>query len=225
MNGLALKVTFNDGGAAWAGALGFDGPCFDATMRANVAGTRRGRWCSTEGNPCHAYVGRGCQGPRPVGEVCNESRLFRSHPWLFGGGGYHSGPKVGEWMPIRRASKGDLIVLTTVPPGMAASERVIFGCYRLGEPLTEPHPELGYYLQSDGTLEVKLNDDEATALPFWRFYTNQDGSKLWGSGLHRYLSEGQTAAILGAMARQMGERPERGRILEVLADRACWNQP
>ncbi len=215
MKGVVLKVTYNNGGADGR-LFGFRDICSNAVMEMNV-GKGGGRFCSTE-SPCRSFVDGGFQGNRPAPPVCYESELFARTPWKFGGGMFMSGPKKGQWKPLRRLDTGDIVFLSTRRPDTKEAERLFFGCFRLAKP---PYLDsnLGWVLESDQTMEIRLPDDVAMGMYFWHFYRNRDGSVAWGSQLHRHLSETQTIDILQCLVNGLGDYPEKDVLLLALGER------
>ena len=116
MNGVALKVTYNDGGAN-GGLFGYRGVCSNRIIFDNVQ-TRRMTNCSAEDHPCRKFVDGGLRGRRPNPDAphCYESVLFAEKHRRFWCGMYHHGPKEGEPIPIRGVEAGDIAFLTTILP-------------------------------------------------------------------------------------------------------------
>lgn len=200
MRGFALKVTYNDGGCG-SGRFGFRGTCSDEAMVTNIV-TRKMTNCSAEGGACRTYLEGGFVGPRPKAPLCCEAYLLRSRPWRFGCGYYHRGPKQGTPIPIVGIQPGDIAFLTTVLPEDDNSQRLVFGCYRVGKfHLVDGE---GYAVESDGTMEVLLDADVARGLRFFDHFSNSNGVDKWGSGLVRYFEDDQTDRLLSKMVRLLG---------------------
>jgi len=127
-NGLAFKVTYNDGGAS-GGLIGYRGVCSEHIIVRNVEVDGR-TWCGNPSSKCRQYCDGGRKGPRPKVEddVCYESELLSRKPFKFWTGTYLSGQRQGEPIPIarERVSTGDIVLLWTgtdemdelVPPGL-----------------------------------------------------------------------------------------------------------
>lgn len=197
MQGIAFKVTYNDGGATPGGLIGYQGVCSNAAILENVR-TRKMTNCSREDGPCRKFVDGNFAGPKPtlLGREpwCYESTLLSRRPWRFGAGIYHHGPKEGQLIPMRQASIGDIVFLTTAKPGAPEADRFVFATFRIGE--ISDDAEWGTVVESDGTMDVRIPDEIAPLNRFWNYYRNADGSEVWGTGLFRYLSENVTGEIL-----------------------------
>ncbi len=216
MKGIALKVTYNDGGAGGSLFGGFRDVCSNRNMYVNVR-ERRAANCSREDGPCRDFVDTGLVGRRPTSGRCYEQYLFDRQPMEFGCGMYHHGPRTGEPIPVKGVGAGDVAFLTTLLPGKQQHERVVFGCFRLaGEP--ELRDDWGYSLVSDGTMDVQLPDDIAVQLGFWRYFQNTDGSKKWATGLFRHLNEEQTDNLLADLLGLLGDHEERDVLLRALGE-------
>lgn len=210
MKGIALKVTYNDGGADNS-LFGFNGTCSNTTIYENVA-VRKMTNCSAEGKPCRDFVERGLKGRRPLETYCYERHLFAKKRLKFGCGMYHNGQKAGTAIPVSGINAGDIAFLTTVLPGTRGDERIVFGCFRIAH---EPRirDNWGYMIESDGTMDVRIPESVARQMSFWRFYENKDDSTKWASGLFRKLDEDQTVALLGDLLARLGDAPERDKLL------------
>lgn len=213
MNGIALKVTYNDGGADGS-LFGFRGTCSNQNMLVNVR-DRQMTNCSDEGKPCREFVDANFQGRRPVETYCYERHLFAKKRFEFGCGMYHHGPNTGKPIPVSGVCKGDIAFLTTLLPARAGHERIVFGCFRLAR---EPRfrEDWGYMLESDGTMDLQLPDDVAVQMNFWRYFKNRDGSTTWATGLFRKLDEKQTDALLGDLLGLLGDHPQRDVLLSAV---------
>jgi len=130
---------------------------------------------------------------------------------------FMSGPKKGQWKPLRGLDTGDIVFLSTRRPDTEEAERLFFGCFRLATP---PYldQDLGWVLESDRTMEVRLPDDVALGMYFWHFYRNKDGSVAWGSQLHRHLAESQTNDILQCLVNALDDHPEKDVLLLALGE-------
>lgn len=224
MAGVALKVTYNDGGPGTS-RFGYCGICTNPTMLYNVKLKKRPN-CKAAESPCRQYVDNQFKGRRPTNRSlhCYESRMLANTPLTFGFGLYHRGQKIGQPMPVQGVAPGDMAFLTTKFPEAREEERVVFGCFRVAkEPFFEEG--WGYVLQSDGTIDLVFPDDVASRILFWNYCTNKDGSTRWDSGLHRHLKDTATADLLSdaflllegtdereTIASALGEVPKRRNI-------------
>lgn len=225
--GLALKVNYNDGGAS-GGLIGYRGVCTDRIMVQNVEVEER-PWCSNPENQCRQYCDRGRKGRRPrvpaaggradrQWPVCYESELLDRSPFKFWTGTYHSGRHDGEPIPIRfgKVAVGDIALLTTIPPGLSEQDRIVFACYMVGKSGAD---ELGNYIESDGEMDIVLPDHIARECRYWDYQApNKDGSRWWGSGLHRFLDEERTARLVTDLLFELGDAPERDLLVDALGD-------
>ena len=213
--GIAFKVTYNDGGAQ-GGMIGYRGVCSDRIMVQNVEVDRK-VWCSNAENQCRRYCDAGRKGPRPR-VPCYESELLRRKPMRFRTGVYHTGQREGEPIPIDvdKVGKGKIALLTTVPPERAEKDRIVFGCYRVGEVGTDDD---GHFVESDGTMDVVVPEDIAMECRYWDYQqANRDGSRFWGSGLFRYLDDDAVQRFVEDMIFRLGDGSERDVIVRALGE-------
>ena len=211
---VALKVTFNDGGADEGGLIGYRGVCSPRTMLHNVKEKKRVNCCREDGL-CRKFVDGGLVGKKPTlankTPWCYESTLLKDGaPWRFGSGKYHNGPRTGEAMAITGLQEGDFAFLTTVAPGADESQRFVFALYRVG--LIDPDDEWGNFITSDQLMEHKLPDSVARSLLYWDYNANRSGGPLWGSGLFRYLGEAATNRLLADFMGLLGNTSDRDRL-------------
>ncbi len=178
MKGIAFKVTYNDGGAGGS-LFGFNGVCSDENIMVNVR-QRKMTNCSDPDGPCRKFSDANFTGKRPADPPCYESTMFSVDRLSFGFGMYHHGPKAGQRIPVNGVQAGDIAFLTTLLPGKEQHERVVFGCFRIaGEPKLDKWD--GFTVESDGTMDVRLPDDVAVQMNFWRYFQNKDGSRKWAT--------------------------------------------
>lgn len=213
MKGVALKVTYNDGGVVDS-SFGFNGTCSDRNMWVNVRERRMTNCCDPDG-PCRKFADGNFVGPRPVNPPCYESTLFARKAFRFGCGVYHHGPRAGKIIPVNGVQEGDIAFLTTLLPGKGQHERIVFGCFRVGK-VPEVDAWDGHVVESDGTMDIRLPDDVAGQMNFWRYFTNRDGSQNWKTGLFRYVDPGSTDRLLGDLLSLLGDYPQRDVLLNAL---------
>lgn len=218
MKAVAFKATYNDGGAG-AGLVGYRGVCSDRTILENVL-TRKMTNCSDPHTPCRSFADGNFTGRRPtlspnMAPWCYEATLFTRKPFRFGGGYFHHGEKKGMPIPMTGVEPGDIAFLTTLPPGGKQADRFIFGCFRVG-PEVFLDGGCGYIAESDGTMDIRIPDDVARRLNFWRYFQNKDGSHLWKTGLFRYLQPDNTEVLLTDLINLLGDREERDILLRAL---------
>ena len=208
MKGVAFKVNYNDGGAN-GGLIGYRGVCSDRIIVQNVKIDPR-PWCSNKGCDCRIYCDNDLLGPRPTGQPCYESALL-GPPFRFGAGFFHAGERAETPMRINGVDPGDIAFLTTILPGGEQEDRIIFGCYRVKE--ISGDDDQGYFVESDETMDIRLPDDVARDCFYWDYQRpNSDGSKKWGSGLHRYLDEECTRKLIEDLLWRLGDDPGRDRL-------------
>ena len=216
-HGLAFKVTYNDGGAC-GGLIGYRGVCSEQIIVRNVEVDRR-TWCSDPNNECRQYCDSGRVGRRPKVGVCYESELLSRKPFKFWTGIYRTGQRAGEPIPIdaEKLAKGDIVLLTTRAPERPEQDRIIFGCYRVGNVGIDD--ERGNYVESDGTMDLVLPDDIARQCRYWAYQRrNRDGSTSWGAGLFRYLDRECTARFIEDLVHRLGDSSERDTLVRALGD-------
>lgn len=224
-NGLAFKVTYNDGGAR-GGLIGYRGVCSDRIIVQNVEVDKR-TWCSDPDNKCRQYCDRGRNGPRPRvpppdrqvhDGVCYESQLLARRPFKFWTGTYQSGRRRGKPIPINfeRVAKGDIVLLTTVAPQRTERDRIVFACYRVGQ---FGKDEWGYYIESDSTMDLVLPEGLAMDCRYWDYQSpNRNGSVFWGSGLFRFLDRDSTKRFIDELVFRLGDTSERDMLVHTLGN-------
>lgn len=105
-------------------------------------------------------------------------------------------------MHLSAVQKNSLAVLTTREPGTVSDEsRLIFAVFLVGEPYEGDNRQTGY-VASDSKWKIELTPEEARQMLFWNYYVNPNAPLriVFGSGLHRYLSDEQAAQILRDIA-------------------------
>ncbi len=182
---VAVKCTYNNGGEG--GFVGFNGTCSEDIIKEN---TRNHVWCSQPECLCTQYVNEGFRGERPQ-YPCLESTLFKD--WQFGAGTYHTGKRRGQPKKAH-LDKGGICFLTTRFPGDKEEDRKIIGLYRIGKVTSFEDEETKFF--ADKTNRIRLPLEEAKQLFFWDYYSINSDKPLWGSGLLRYLDDGQVKKIL-----------------------------
>ena len=224
-NGLAFKVTYNDG-LANGGLVGYRGVCSDRIIHNNVRVEPK-VWCSSPHNECRQYCDNDQNGPRPKANSktspCYESRLLARRPFKFWTGHYHSGPRLGEPIPINvdRVAVGDVVLLTTRTPERSEKDRIVFACYRVGK---VDEDETGIYVESDGSMEILLPDQIAMNCRYWDYQRlNKNGSIAWGSGLFRYLDSNATTRFLNGLKFELGDSDDRDKIVRSFGDYVEFN--
>jgi len=182
---VAVKCTYNNGGEG--DLVGFYGTCSEEIIKNNV---RSHIWCSQPECLCRQYFESGLLDKRPI-DPCLESTLFKE--WWFGAGAFHTGKKSGQ--PIKaRLKEGGVCLLTTRFPGDKEEDRKIIGLYRIGSVTDFDNEETRFF--ADDRNKIRLPIDEAKQLYFWEYYSINSDKPRWGTGLLRYLNDGQVKKIL-----------------------------
>lgn len=200
---LAIKCTYCDGGATKA-SIGFNGPCSDMMIIDNIE-KKHHVWCSQQDCPCNEYL-KGQIGRKELDELCSgegfvcyESQMLRD--WKVMGGTHHTGDRAGYTIPFKRTRPNTLVALTTRNPEDKETDRFIFGAFLVysadeGDEFNwgsaEAHPKY----------RIELTRNEAAKMKYWKYHHNSTdpGNPKWGSGLHRYLSDQESAQILRDIA-------------------------
>lgn len=226
VNGVAFKVTYNDGGAKPGGLIGYRGVCSNHVILDNVK-TRRMTNCSKAGGPCRIFADSNFSGTRPslrgVPQWCYESTLLSDRPWRFGAGIYHHGHKEGQIIPMKQTSVGDIALLSTVQPGAPEDDRIIFAAFRVGQ--ISEDPDWGIVVYSDESMDILLPDDVVSHLRFWNYYSNKNGSIAWQTGLFRYLNTSTTERILTDMMGLLGDSDDVRTIYDAFDQRLLPTLP
>ena len=214
---IAFKSNYCDGGGN-ADTIGFNGVCSDKMIQYNIK-TKKRAWCSDPSCPCCQYWNESisreelediCQGG---GFVCHESQMLRN--WRIFAGIVQSGVNKGKPMKLSKVQENTLAVLTTREPNMKEKDRFVFGVFLVDDSYQGDNKEEGY-VTTNSKYKIKLSYSEAVKIKFWDFYFNPNCPEepRMGHGLHRYLTDEQSAQILQAIALLKVGTPE-----EILASR------
>ena len=191
---LAFKLNFCDGGASEK-CVGFRGSCSDQNIHYNIVRAQH-VWCSNPDAPCRKYYD-GWLTRKELDETysCFESKML--YDWKCYAGVYHHGLNAGKPMKLRNVKKGRLTVMTTRDPNTAEYTRYIFGVFIIDEYYECDEQEEGYVV-CHSKWRIELTPGEAHQMLFWNYYFNQNAPEkmVFGSGLHRYLSDIKAAQIL-----------------------------
>ena len=203
---VAFKATYNDG-KEHDQILGFKGVCTIDNIKRNIKAGRVN--CSLPNNPCRVYYDSGFKGNSPQDNPhCYETNLFNK--WEFGSGMYHSGDKNGQYIPMKKASSGDIAVLTTRFPGTSEEERKIIAAYRIEkiEKVIGPYQSIHNLLQADKNLKIELTRDLAEKFNFWQYHK---GEPIWGTGLFRYMGDDEVSDFLNDII--LVDRSENNKLI------------
>ena len=203
---IAVKCNFCDGGRS-EDCVGFRGCCSDQVISYNIDKAKH-VWCSTD-SECRKYYDRKIT-RRELEERCScyESRMLQD--WKCCAGVIRNGLDAGKPMTLRNVRKGSLAFMTTRDPGAADTSRYIFGVFLIDEYFEGDDREEGYVV-CHSKWRIELKPDEAHKILFWNYYANRNAPErmVFGSGLHRYLSDIRAAQILRDIARVKKDEAEK----------------
>ena len=176
------------------------------------------RWCSEKGNKCRAFYENDFQGQRPRGP-CYESRIVDE--WRFSPGMYHTDERNGDPIPMNGARTGKVALLTTRHPQCdTEAERIVFAVYEILDVRRDEDGLL--WLESDADHSIRLSEQAAFALPYWRFKRlPASGKPDWRTGLFRYVPDQEVANFLHALEPLLQNAEDR-LVLDRLLD-CCGN--
>ena len=197
---VAFKCNFCNGGSSKT-CIGFRGPCSPDVMEFNV---NNRTWCG----------GPNCRCPKLLNEemsqeefdeklkstnrydfLCYESKMLID--WVCFAG---MEEKSGEPMALNKAQVGSLAVMTTRPivNGYEAMEedRQIFGVFLIAK--HDEKSDIGGSVSAHPIYRIELTPEESKQIIFWKYYYNPNNKEkaVWGTGLHRYLSDMECCQIL-----------------------------
>lgn len=100
-------------------------------------------------------------------------------------------------MTLRNINANSLAFLTTRLPYAEDKERFIFAVFLVDENYEGDNKEEGY-VEANSKYKIALSLDEARRLNFWDYYFNPNKPEkiIFGSGLHRYLTDIQAVQVL-----------------------------
>ena len=214
---IAFKCNFCDDGCSEE-CVGFKDVCSDECIHYNIDRAKH-VWCSTD-SLCRKYYDREITRKElDEGCSCYERRMLLD--WKCQAGVIQNGYDSGRPMKLLHIRKDRLAVMTTRDPDTADSARYIFGVFLIDEYYEGDERSEGY-VQCHSDWHIELNPDEAHQMLFWNYYVNQNAPEriVFGSGLHRYLSDIKAAQILRDIAR-VKKDPEEKRFAELFLDHYC----
>lgn len=196
---IAFKCNYCNGGQT-LDSIGFDGVCCDDIIKYNIEVAKH-IWCSVEDSPCCQYWNGNITRKEleamcdDEGFTCYESQMLRD--WRAFAGGVQIGENKGKPMKLKQVQCNSLAVLTTREPNTGEKERFVFAVFLVDESYEGDNREAGYVTTSS-EYKIKLSYDEATKIKFWDYYFNANSPEeiRMGHGLHRYLTDEQSAQIL-----------------------------
>lgn len=190
---IAFKCNFCDGGCSDS-CIGFKGVCSDEIMRYNIMEAKH-VWCASE-SPCKKYIDGEITREDLIQQFsCYESTMLSE--WKASAGVVQNGENKGKPMKLIKVQNNSLAVLTTRFPNATDDKRFIFAVFLVDESYEGDGWEEGF-VTNHSKWRIELTPSEATQLLFWNYYVNANApeKKVFGSGLHRYLSDMQAAQIL-----------------------------
>lgn len=203
-NNIAFKCNYCDGGKSET-VVGYKGVCSDETIKYNIK-TAKHIWCSQPKNMCYQYLHGDIsradidtfyeQTKAQFSEsVCYESQMLEI--WIAGAGITQNGTGKGRPMAMRNIKANSLAILTSKLPKADETERFIFAVFLIDENYEGDNSEEGH-VGANPTFRIMLSPDQAMKLKFWDYYYNENNPEkiVFGSGLHRYISDIQAAQML-----------------------------
>lgn len=199
LSNIAFKCNYCDGGAG-EDRVGFTSPCTKETIEYNIYKAKH-VWCGGEDSPCYRYLNGDLTREELVnayeddGFVCYESKVLNE--WRAYAGIVQTGKRKGSPMTLRNARGNSLALLTTRLPHAKDKDRFIFAVFLIDEDYRGDRDSEGC-VGANPKYRIKLSPLEAKKLKFWNYYFNPNRPEkiVFGSGLHRYLSNTQSAQIL-----------------------------
>lgn len=195
---IAVKCNFCDGGSSEE-CVGFRGVCSDECIRYNIERAKH-VWCSTDSQCRKYYDGKITRKEIGMTFACYESKMLVD--WKCYAGVIRNGYDSGRPMKLLNVKKDRLAVLTTRDPNTNDRARYIFAVFLIDEYFEGDGKNEGY-VQCHSRWHIELKPDEAHQMLFWNYYVNQNAPErvVFGSGLHRYLSDIKAAQILRDIVR------------------------
>lgn len=200
---VAFKCNYCDGGKR-QNHIGFQGVCSDSVLRYNIEEAHH-VWCASKGSPCRRYLDGEItrdelesmmHGGHGLDSVCYESHMLRD--WMASAGVVQTGTDKGKPMRLLKVQSNSLAILTTREPNAISDEsRFIFAVFLVDESYEGDNRDAGY-VTTNSEWKIELSPIEAHRIRFWNYYANGNAPQkiVFGSGLHRYLSDEQAAQIL-----------------------------
>ena len=196
---VAFKCNYCNGGKE-PNLVGFNGVCSDGVIQYNTKVAKR-KTCIGAGSKCFAYINEEITREEldnyynENGSVCDESVMLKDWDGFTG----ITQKSEGDNKPviIKNAKPNALAMLTTRLPKTTDSERFIFAVYLMGEHFEGDNVKDGF-VESHPKFKLKLTVEETNKIKFWNYYFNQNKPErmVLGSGIHRYLTDIQSAQVL-----------------------------
>lgn len=198
-NNIAFKCTYCNGGQTEE-AIGFQGVCSDEMITYNIKEAKQ-VWCANDTSACQRYL----QGEltrealdakfEDQDLICYESQMLST--WSAFAGVVQSGKRKGQPMTLRNVTPNSLAVLTTKKPEHGDEARFIFAVYIIDESYEGENRAKGHVV-GHKRYRMTFTEKESESLLFWHYYFNEKSPEniKFGSGLHRYWSNMQSAQLL-----------------------------
>lgn len=198
-NNIAFKCNYCDGGNSKE-VVGFKDVCSDKTIKYNI-NVAKHIWCCSSESQCNNYLNGEITRKelndicKEDGFVCYESQMLKF--WRAYAGITQNGSNKGKPMTLRNVSTNSLALLTTRLPNTEDEERFIFALFLVDENYEGDNKDEGY-VGASPKYRIQLSLDEARKVKFWDYYFNPNKPEkiIFGSGLHRYLTDIQAAQVL-----------------------------
>ena len=219
---VAFKCTYCDGGKS-SDHIGFKGLCSAEIIRYNVK-IKKHRWCTAPDSLCTQYSNGHIKTylelmdiSQKMGFVCYESAMLRD--WSAYAGVYRSEDKDGVPMKLKWVRTNNLAVLTTRMPNAEEKDRIIFAAFLVTEADEGDTVDSGFVSAGSSQFKIEMKPNEANKLRFWDYYycPNAQDKIIFGSGLHRYLSDNQAVQILKDIVKIKKGTPQQ-RLAEQFLD-------
>ena len=165
-------------------------------------------WCASD-SPCKKYYdGEISKKDLDRGFLCYESKMLVE--WKASAGVVQNGVNKGKPMRLDKVQNNSLCVLTTRLPNGPEESRFIFAAFLVDESYDGDGREEGY-VTNNSKWRIELRPDEAKRMLFWNYYVNKNAPEriVFGSGLHRYLSDMQAAQILNDIIKVKSDPEEK----------------
>lgn len=196
---VAFKCNFCDGGRNET-QIGYNGVCSEEIIEFNIEQAHH-TWCCSENSACFRYLNNDISREElenmcnDESFICYESQMLRD--WRAFAGVTQTGENKGRPMKLNKVQNNSLAVLTTRNPDFSEIQRYVFAVFLVDETYEGDNKDAGY-VTTNSKYKIKLSQDEAEKIKFWNYYFNANATDdlSWGHGLHRYLTDEQSAQIL-----------------------------
>lgn len=202
---VAYKATYCDGNGNW-----FTKPCSLECRERNCSKNARAEFCKTN-SLCKRYIDgqateQDIQNNYSTGFLCYECRLLVDYK-VYAGLDYTGKPF--NW----RLNDNRLVVLTTIKPGCAEVDRVIFGIMLVDK----SYPKDGdkeAYATTYPDCRLSLTEEEAEEMKYWDYSKGDKGNRpiQWTERLWRCQPDSVCARILKDMVDVIAKRNNKEQL-------------